>query len=297
MSDIKIVPMSKRKYRNIPVDKIKVLNTRRRDRGQFDEIVRSIKEVGQKKYIIVNERSFRKTDFYELVCGEGRFLASKELGRTHILAEVINCTKKTAFINSLVENIARLRPGTMWFAYEVKRMYDSGLSLEDIGKIVGHTPQYVSEYVRLVEQGESRLIKGVEQGLFSMKFAMLVARSDDTDIQNVLMDAYDKGIVTCANFSTVHNIIEQRASRGNRECTSAPAKRPLVNYSVKQLQDDITRITKEKEAFVNEGTLKENRLMTLLGCIGRLKQDEGLMDLLLIESIGTFPELKGQYNV
>lgn len=299
MTDIKIIPMSERKYRNIPVDKIRVLNSRNRDRAQFEKIIRSLKDVGQKKYIIVNERNFSETGYYELVCGQGRYLAHKELGRSHIKAEVVNCTKKRAYLYSLVENIARLRPGTMWFAYEVKRMYDSGLTLDQIGKIVGHSGQYISDYVKLVEQGETRLIKGVERGLFPIRFAMLVARSKDSDMQNILMDAYDQGVVSSGNFSTVHKIIERRANRGKRkETKSEPSsKRPLSDYSVKQLKKDISQVTKEKKAFVNESTMKENRLVTLLHCTDTLTGDPEFMDLLKAEGLGSFPELQGEYNV
>ena len=112
--------MEDRKYAIIPVDAIKVLNSRNRDRGRFEENIRSIKDVGLLRPIVVNERYYEKSGFYELVCGEGRYLAYMELEKTEIPAEVINCTRKEAYLCSLVENIARVPPGTMWFAKEVK---------------------------------------------------------------------------------------------------------------------------------------------------------------------------------
>jgi ParB family chromosome partitioning protein len=86
-------------------------------------------------------------------------------------------------------------PGTMWFACEVKRLHDSGLTLMQISNITGKCETYIRDYIRLVEQGEERLIKGVEDGIFPISFAKHVAKSNSANIQNVLMDAYDKGIV------------------------------------------------------------------------------------------------------
>ena len=62
------------------------------------------------------------------------------------------------------------------------------------------TEHYIRDYIRLVEQGEERLIQGVDQGVFPIKFAVHVAMSESSQIQNVLMDAFDEGIVTTNNF-------------------------------------------------------------------------------------------------
>ena len=137
MKPVKITPMAKRKYAKIPIDRVKVLNPRTRNRAQFRENVRSIEEVGLLKPVVVNGRNLKRTGWYELVCGQGRYLAYKALGHSHIPAEVISCSKKEALLYSLVENIARVPPGTMWFAYEVKRLRDAGWGFEQIAKIVG----------------------------------------------------------------------------------------------------------------------------------------------------------------
>jgi ParB family chromosome partitioning protein len=294
----KIRLMKTRRYEEIPVDKIKVLNSRNRNKVRFQENIRSIKNVGLKKPIVVNERYYNRTGYYDLVCGQGRYLAYKALKYSKIPAEVISCSKKQAFLLSLVENIARVPPATMWFAYEVKRMHDSGFTLTQISNITGKDELYIRDYIRLVEQGEERLIKGVEDNVFSISFAKLVARSDDSTIQNVLMDAYDKGIVNSANFLAVRKVIELRMKRGKE-----PARKEHVphsrspDYTVKQLQKDITKITKEKEAFVNETSLKENRLLSLLDGLCTLWRDKLTADLITSEGIGPVPKLKGTYNV
>ncbi|MHC4165942.1 MAG: ParB N-terminal domain-containing protein [Planctomycetota bacterium] len=291
--------MEDRLYTNIPIDKIKVLNSRNRDRSRFEENIRSIRDVGLLKPIVVNERHFEKNGFYELVCGEGRFLAYKELKQTEIPAEVINCSRRQAYLYSLVENIARVSPGTMWFAREVKRMRDGGISITEICRITGKGDNYIRDYIRLVEQGEERLIKGIEDGIFPISFAKKVAQSDDASIQNILMDAFDNGIVNSRNFPTVKKIIANRAkgdTQRKRSANNSPVNH-VDQYSIQHLRRDILKMTKEKEAFVNETETKENRLLTLLDGLKNIWEDAQAVDIIQSENVGPLPELKGTYHV
>lgn len=290
--------MAVRKYENIPIQKIKVLNSRNRDREDFEKNIRSIKEVGLRKPILVNEQYYKKTGFYDLVCGEGRFLAYRELNYQEIPAEVIGCDKKQALLFSLVENIARVSPGTMWFAQEIKRLFDTGFSYPQISTYTGYSETYIKDYIRLVEQGEARLIQGVTNGLFPMSFAVNVAKSNDADIQNILMDAFDSRIVNSSNFPTVRKIIMARVNQSKRPMRVLNTQHPRnTAYTVKQLKNDISRITKEKEAFVNEASLKENRLLLLWDGLKSLGEDQELARLILAEGIGSIPTLKGDYHV
>jgi len=293
MKKSKITPMAERQYRLIPVDKIVVLNSRNRNKQKFAENVRSIEQVGLRKPIVVNGRGYERDGNYELVCGEGRYLAHKQLGLAEIAAEVIDCDKKTALLYSLVENIARVPPGTMWFAQEMKRMHDGGFSFTEIGNIVGKSISYVSSYVNLVEQGEGRLIQGVEQGLFSMSFAMQVAQSDTATIQNVLMDAFDDGMVNCNTVRRVRQLLELRINRGKSTRSDTKTR----EYTLKDLTREITRSTKEKEDFVRETTRKENRLLSLLMGMSSLVQDSVVAELLVAGGFWEPPKLSGQYGI
>jgi len=228
------------------------------------------------------------------VCGEGRYLAHKELGKTEIAAEVIDCDRKTALLYSLVENIARVPPGTMWFAQEMKRMYDAGFNYTEIGKIVGKNITYVSDFIRLVEQGENRLIEGVEQGLFSLSFAMQVAQSDDSTIQNVLMDAFDDGMVNCNSVRRVRKLLELRINRGK---DFRKRNEKSDGYTLKDLTREITKSTKEKEDFVRETQQKENRLLSLLIGMSSLMEDPSGMKLLAGFDLETPPKLQGLYGI
>lgn len=292
METAPILLMKDRRREMIPVDKIRVINSRTRDEAQFALNVQSIEANGQLKDIRVNDKFFAKDGFYELICGEGRLIAQKRLNKSHIRAEIVTCTRKQAYLESLVENLARSRPGTMEFARELKTLHDEGWSHEKIAQVACRCVEYVRQYIRLVENGEERLIQGVEQDIFPISFAVLVAQADDGSIQNVLMDAFDQGIVNCQNFAKARAIINARTDRRKRRRGSTASE-----YTVASLTNDIVNTTQAKDSFVREAQAKEGRLFTLLDGLASLWQDAALLELLQAEGIGERPELAGTYNV
>ncbi len=297
METVDVRPIKTRVYQNIDLTKIKVINSREREQSQFQNNVRSIDEVGLLVPVVVNGRYLQETGYYELVCGEGRVLAHQTLGHTQIRAEVIDCDRKGALLFSLVENIARVTPGTMWFAREVKRLHDSGWTVERIARLVGKIIEYVRAYIGLAEQGEDRLIQAVERGVIPISLAVEIARSDNSTAQHVLMDAFDKGILNSGNFPTVRRIVELRIDARKRTRDSHPTTSGAPLYSVKQLRNDIARITREKEAFVREAGVKENRLLTLLQDLHQLRKSEAFGALARAEGLDQLPALNGAYTV
>jgi ParB family transcriptional regulator, chromosome partitioning protein len=179
----------------------------------------------------------------------------------------------------------------MEFAKELKQLHDEGWDYARIGTICCCSPEYVRQYIGLVEKGEDRLIQGVEQGVFSISFAILVAQSDDASIQNVLMDAFDQGIVNCQNFARARRIIGarlERASQGN-----GAGKKNRAGLTVTMLKKDISELTKAKDSFVREAESKENRFLTLLTAINALWHDEAFVRLVTEEQVADRPELVG----
>jgi ParB family transcriptional regulator, chromosome partitioning protein len=285
--------MKDRRREMIPVDKIKVINSRTRDESQFALNVQSIDAVGQIKDIRVNDKFLHKEGFYELICGEGRLIAQKRLGKTQIFAEVVTCTRKQAYVESLVENLARSRPGTMDFARELKSLRDEGWDFERIARVACRSAEYVRQYIRLVENGEERLIHGVEHDVIPISFAVLVAQSDDANVQNVLMDAFDQGIVTSSNFAKVRAIINARTDRRKRK----GGARLSGEYTVATLTEDIASTTQSKESYVREAQGKESKLFGLLDGLATLWKDPDLVRLVQSEQLDKRPALAGTYNV
>jgi ParB family transcriptional regulator, chromosome partitioning protein len=284
-----IVPIGARRYEEIPVDRIKVINHRNRDAEQFAMNVESINHVGLMKPIRVNDKFLDRAGFYELICGEGRLLAHQKMERATIMAEVVTCTRKEAYLQSLVENIARTKPSSMDFARELKRLHDEGWDYSTIARVACKSEQYIRAYIRLVEQGEDRLIHGVEHGIFPIKLATQVATAENGQIQHVLMDAFDEGVVTTINFARARRIIMTRA-RGAKDKKKSPEQ-----YTVDQLKQDIATATKTKTSYVREAKGKESRFLTLLTEINTLWRDTEFVSILREENLCDRPRLAGDF--
>ena len=287
-----ILLMKHRRREMIPIENIKVINSRTRDESQFALNVKSIEAIGQIKDIRVNDKFMAKDGHYELICGEGRLIAQKRLGKTHIRAEIVTCTRKQAYLESLVENLARSKPGTMDFARELKNLHDEGWSYAQIAQVACRSAEYIKQYIRLVENGEDRLIQGVEQEVFPISFAILVAQSDETGIQNVLMDAFDQGIVNCENFAKARAIINSRSVRRRKK--GDHEGKP--EYTVASLTHDIANATQAKDSYVREVQGKERRVFALLDGMATLWKDNDLLQILTDEELDKRPELTGIYN-
>lgn len=286
-----ILAMKDRRYMMIPVEKIKVLNPRIRDEEQFQMNVQSIENNGMLMPIRVNDKFLEKTGFYELICGEGRLIAHQRLGKSEITAEVITCTRKDAYLQSLIENLARSRFVTIQHARELKQLHDEGWDYARIGKICCRSPEYVKQYIGLVEQGEDRLIQGVEQSVFPISFAILVAQSENGAIQNVLMDAFDQGVVNCQNFARARRIVGARLERASQ--ANGEVKKNRAGLTVTTLKKDIADLTKVKDSFVREAESKENRFLTLLTAINTLWRDDAFVRLVTEEQVKDRPDLTG----
>lgn len=284
--------MKDRRREMIPVDRIRVINSRTRDEAQFALNVQSIDAIGQIKDIRVNDKFLSKDGFYELICGEGRLIAHQRLGKSLIRAEVVTCTRKQAYLESLVENLARARPGTMHFARELKSLHDEGWDFPRIAKVACRSIEYIRQYIKLVENGEDRLIQGVEQDVIPISFAVLVAQSDNATIQHVLMDAFDQGIVNSTNFARARSIINSRIGRRGSRKHGDDAE-----YTVAALTEDISTATQAKDSFAREAQSKESRLYTLLDGLARLSEDGEFIRMLEAEGLTERPTLTGKYNV
>jgi len=220
-------------------------------------------------------------------------MAHQQLGKTHIQADVLDVDERMAHVMTLGENIARTPPQTIEYARALKDMRDHGMSIKEIASITGKSHEYVTNYVRLIDQGEERLIKGVEDGIFALNFAMAVAQSEDRSIQHLLMDAFDNGLVTVTSLPRVRKIIEDRLAKGK----ALNSTKPAAPYTVEALKRDIGRITREKESFVREVGIRENRLTRILVTLQQLRSDEAFVKRLHAAGLAERPQLKGDYGL
>lgn len=290
MLNAEIMLMTQRRFERIPIEQIKVINSRKRDDEQFKLNVQSIQSIGMQMPVRVNDKFLEASGFYELICGEGRVNAHIELKLATIEAEIVTCSRKQAYLESLVENIARGAPGTMEFAREIKRLHDEGWDFDAIAKVACKSSEYIKKYITLVECGEDRLIYGVERGFFPISFALNVAQSNGPDLQNILMDAFDQGLINSNNLTRARKLINRRI----HSAESGKLRNP-ENYTMRMLTNDISQATESKNNFVRQAKEKEGKLFLLLDGINTLWRDTTFLALAREENLIDRPNLSGGY--
>ena len=146
----------------IPIHEIRVVNPRSRNRVKFRGIMTSIGAVGLKRPITVHERALEDDGTrYDLVCGQGRLEAVRDLGDTMIPAIMSDAPEEERYLMSLVENLARRPPSNTEILREVTRLKVLDYRPAVIAQKLGLDKTYVYGIIRLLEHGEKDLIARV----------------------------------------------------------------------------------------------------------------------------------------
>ena len=174
----------------IPIEKIRVLNPRVRNRRNFEEIVENISRVGLKRPITVSRRSGTDPVEYDLVCGQGRLEAFVQLAQSTIPAIVINADEHECLVMSLVENCARRQHKAIDLMREIGTLRKRGYNDRQIGDKIGVSSEYVNMIAGLLDRGEERLVSAVEIGTLPLNLAIDISRASDENAQRALVEAY-----------------------------------------------------------------------------------------------------------
>ena len=284
----------------VPIARIEVLNSRDRNMKVFEEIVESIQLIGLKKPITVAERPGEDGQAkYVLVCGEGRLNAFRILGETHIPALVVDVSDEDAFIMSLAENIARRGYRPLEILADIELLRERGYTADVIIQKTGLSPKYVRDIVFLLEQGEERLIEGVQRGSIPLTTALEIARASANDPQNangeggesnlgdLLQEAYENGQLKGRQIIEAKRLIEKRQELGPSSPNAAQIKPPTSSYSlVRTYQKEVERQRK----MVLKAEHAHQRLLLVVQGLKKLFADENFVTLLRAEGLDTLPK-------
>jgi ParB family transcriptional regulator, chromosome partitioning protein len=274
----------------IPIDKIHVQNPRTRNKVVFQGIVDNISHVGLKRPITVSRRKGSGDDKeYDLVCGQGRLEACLALGEREVPAVVVDASKEEQLLMSLVENVARRPYYATELIREVRAQKARGCKPEQIGKKLDLDVTYIHGIVRLLEHGEERLIREVENGRVALTVAIRIASSNDEEIQRVLCEAYEDKSLRGQKLATVRRLIEERMTKGKDVKIGGPKKqraRPSKEALLKAYKEE----TQRQKLMVKKAQLTESRLLVILSALKSLLQDENFITMLRAEGLDNMPK-------
>ncbi|MDP2942207.1 MAG: ParB/RepB/Spo0J family partition protein [Candidatus Omnitrophota bacterium] len=140
------------------------------DPDKLKELILSVKEKGVLQPVIVRP----KGNGYELIAGERRLRAAKELGFSQVPAIIMDVKDGEALEIALVENLQRDDLNPMEEAKAYQRLADEfSLTQEDISAKVGRDRASISNTLRLLKLPE-KIKEEIYQGRISMGHAKAI---------------------------------------------------------------------------------------------------------------------------
>ncbi len=275
----------------IPIDRIRIINPRHRDRKKFEKIVQSIQNLGLKKPIKVSTRQTKEGDEpgYDLVCGQGRIEAFQALGQTDIPAVVVDASKEDRLLMSLIENMARRFSAPMDLINEIERLTAAGYSNVAIGKKLDISDWMVGGLTSLKNAGEERLLDNALKGKIPLGVAIDISKADSTEDQRELLKAYENKQLNQAAIRTVRRVIEQRRFLGKRLRGSRIGERN-TRTTADGLVNAFRKETQRQKVMIKKAKLCEANLMFLMTGLRRLLDDDNFINLLKAEDLGSMPK-------
>ena len=272
----------------IPIDRITIVNPRLRSKKIFKGIVENIAEIGLKRPITVTSRQGADGPLYDLVCGQGRLEAFRELGQTEVPALIVSADTEDCMVASLVENCARRQHQAVDLLQDIVGMRERGYSDNEIAEKTGLSANYVWSVGKLLARGERRLVAAVEAGYLPISVALEICEADDQGVQAALHKAYEDKLLRGRALIAARRLVEVRKRSGkaaklNRLVEKGSAATP--EDLVKAFQED----TERKRLMIRKSEATRNRLVFIVEALSQLSNDESFIALLEDEGLASMP--------
>lgn len=281
------------KIEMVPINQIRILNPRCRDKRKFAAIVENIKAVGLKKPIKVSERPEGGEPKYDLICGQGRIEAFQLLGFPEIPAIVVSVAREERLLMSLVENMARRHPSIMEMIAEIVRLKEQGNSNVRIAKKIGISDTLVAGYLSLHDSGEERILQSVLTGRIPLGVGIEIAKAEGMETQRELLKAYESNQLNQSSIRTVKRLMEQRRCLGKSLKTPYDQRKRTLR-STEGMVSAFRRESQRQRAMVKKARVCEAKLLILVTAFKRLMQDEHFVLLLRAENLNSMPKCLAQ---
>lgn len=252
------------------------------------DITANVQAVGLKRPITVAMRHRRDGTEYDLVCGQGRLEAYRELGQSVIPAMVVRASIEECLIMGLVENLARRQNKAIDLLHDVEGMKRRGHSEQEIASYTGLTLEYVRSILTLLEAKEHRLLRAVESGRLPISIAVAIAESGDRDVQVVLEQAYERNLLRGGRLIEAKRLVESRRTKGK-------GLRPSIPYKQRSLSADGLLKTYRQDAerkanLVRTANATKARLTFIVQALATLMGDANFVALLRAEGLESLPQ-------
>ncbi|MEE8564634.1 MAG: ParB/RepB/Spo0J family partition protein [Atribacterota bacterium] len=154
------------------------------DKEKMEELKGSVKKHGIIQPIVVRKIA----NGYEMVAGERRLKAAKEIGLRKIPAIIKNINNEKSLEIALVENIQREDLNPVEQANAFKRLIDEfKLTQQELAEATGKSRALVTNTIRLLKLNPE-IQKNISEGKISFGHAKLLLSIEDEEVQKAVCD-------------------------------------------------------------------------------------------------------------
>ena len=179
------------------------------DKEKLDELITSIKNIGLIQPVTVKNISKNK---FQLISGERRLKAFKELKIKKIPSYVRNADDNESLEMALVENIHRQDLDSIEIAISYKRLIDEiKLTQEELSLKIGKKRSTISNYLRLLKLNPI-IQSGIKDGFISMGHGRAMINIDDEKMQ---IGIYEKIISKNLSVRNTEKLIQSLKKEGS----------------------------------------------------------------------------------
>lgn len=201
---------------------------------------------------------------------------------------MIDATDEELLLISLTENLARRHCAGAEQMWEILDLKERGYKNAEIARKVGLDDAYAAGILRLMRNGEQRLVQAVVRRQLPIRLAIVIASEDDEKLQLALQEAYENKSLRGSQLLTVRKVISRRKSAGKGIHGS------VRHGSGKSTSGDLVRVyqkeTSRQRSMIAKAKLCETRLVFATSAIRELLHDEDFITLLRAESLDTLPK-------
>lgn len=275
----------------IPIDRIHILNPRVRNQKMFYDIAMNMTHVGMKRPVTVTPCQSKTPDKdYDLICGQGRLEAFMACGQKTIPAIIMDVNEEQALVMSLVENLARRQHRSLDLLRNIELLQNQGYAPAQIAEKTGLTPEYIQSVLRLLANGEERLLSAVESGSIPLHLAISISENP-ADEQRVLEELYASKQLRGKKLLVAKKLLDLRKRFGK---SFSPARRNKGGTDRPISVQDVLKIYRKdvdrKRLLTRKAEVVNQHLLFVTEAFRQLLKDENFTNLLRAEGVKTLPK-------
>jgi len=246
--------------RNIPMEKIIANEFQpRRDMGELNELMESIKEIGIIEPVIVRPREGN----FEIIAGERRFRAAKLAGLKEIPCVVHDIPDNEALEISIVENIQRKDLNFFEESNSLKSLADIyGYTHQEIAQKVGKSRVTITELIRLTDLPVHVRDKCLKLSINSKTFLLELVKTENEQEMMAILEKY-------GNEAISRDELKKQRKEGTRireKSKNRKIEKTIKNIKFKFVSDD-------KNIKINFNFRRECSRETIIDILRKLIQD------------------------